>query len=114
MTIDISDGVEKRKNDTNVFAATATMPPNDISISSIHFKNIEDRIDILMEDDKLRIIYERLENYENGIGKISTQFNLDISKEQINEIYNKYIKKPTLIERIKNLFKKKENKSEDE
>ena len=70
MTIDISDGVEKRKNDTNAFAATATMSPNDISISSIHFKNIEDRIDILMEDEKLRIIYERLENYENGIGKI--------------------------------------------
>ena len=40
MTIDISDEVEKRKNDTNAFAATATMPPNDISISSIHFKNI--------------------------------------------------------------------------
>ena len=38
MTIDISDGVEKRKNDTNAFVATATMPPNDISISSIHFK----------------------------------------------------------------------------
>ena len=106
MTIDISDGVEKRKNDTNAFAATATIPPNDISISSIHFKNIEDRIDILMEDDKLRIIYERLENYENGIGKIVL---LVIVCSALD-----YFKKPTLIERIKNLFKKKENKSEDE
>ena len=113
MTIDISDGVEKRKNDIGTFA-TATIPPNDDITVTSDFENIEDRIDILMEDDKLRIIYERLENYENGIGKISTQFNLDISKEQINEIYNKYIKKPTLIERIKNLFKKKQNKSEDE